>query len=86
MQAEMQLSLLWLFHFGSCTSGRPRRVATVYNLSPRVSTSGFGALNSGRITTVASLMTTDGLWYGVERSPRVTIRRMWTELSTSGSD
>ena len=29
MQAMMQLSLLWLLSFGSCTSGAPRRIETV---------------------------------------------------------
>jgi hypothetical protein len=35
MQAAMQLSLLRLFHPGSCTSGGPRRTCTVNSRMPR---------------------------------------------------
>ncbi len=78
MHAEMQLSLEWEFHFGSCTSGRPRRTWVVNSRIPRVRTDGSGSLYSGMITIVGGVIVNRGSWYGVDFTPRVIISRMWT--------
>ena len=74
----MQLSLECEFHFGSCTSGRPRRIDTVYSRTPWVRVSGRAVLYSGMITMVGGVIVNRGSWYGVDLTPRVTISRMWT--------
>ena len=74
----MQLSLLWLLSFGSCTSGKPRRTWTVKSVRPAASVSGLAFFHSAMMTTVAGPIVTRGSWYGVRFMPRVTISRMCT--------
>jgi hypothetical protein len=62
MQAAMQLSLLWLFHPGSCTSGAPRRTCTVNRRMPAALGPGAASFHSGRITMVGLPSVVEGAW------------------------
>ena len=74
----MSVSLLWALSFGSSVSGVARRTCVVNSVMPSVTVAGIGSLCSATITTVAGPMVRRGSWYGVDFTPRVTIRRTCT--------
>ena len=64
MQAAMQLSLLWLFHIGSCTSAAPRRTWHVKSEMPCSLGAWEASLYSGTTTMVGCPRVMYGLWEG----------------------
>ncbi len=78
MHAVMSLSLLCALSFGSRVSGVARRTCVVNRVMPSVTVAGIGSLCSAMMTTVAGPTVTRGSWYGVDFTPRVTIRRTCT--------
>jgi hypothetical protein len=78
MQAWMSFSLLCALSLGSRVSGVARRTWVVNSVIPSVTVAGSGSLCSAMTTTVAGPMVIRGSWYGVDFTPRVTIRRTCT--------